>query len=90
MDNQSFLAPKAFIGEVKAGMKIICIDDKAKPEQIPTKYWVKEGELYTIKFICVRTGATGDRVLSFILEEIDLPKSCYPHDSFNSLRFKPL
>jgi hypothetical protein len=45
MDNQSFLAPVEFIGEVAAGQKIVCIDDKAKPEQIPNTHWVKEGEL---------------------------------------------
>lgn len=90
MDNKSFLAPLAFVGDLQAGQKIICVDDKAKPENIPLNCWVKEGDLYTIKFICIRIGATGERVLSFMLEEISLPKFCFPHDSYSSLRFKPL
>jgi hypothetical protein len=51
-------------------MKIICLDDKNRPKEIPENFWVKEGEWYTPLVICKM--ALQDMILGVIIQEIDL------------------
>lgn len=53
--------------------KVICIDDKHRPPDIPTSCWIKEGQEYTV----VRVGMNKlSKELYFVLEEIQ-PTSPY-------------
>lgn len=68
-------------------MKLICINDSARPQEIPTTHWVKKGQPYTaIKFD--KLLAHGNR-MGVQLEEIDL-KPFAPYQYFGAWRFKPV
>jgi hypothetical protein len=67
-------------------LKLICIDDKNKPEEIPDEKWVKYGETYTlinVQFLDV------DNMMGFEIAEITLDKSCFPYHYFTPDRFIP-
>jgi hypothetical protein len=36
-------------------MKVICINDSGRPNEVPTNRWVKKGEEYTIISVCFMT-----------------------------------
>jgi hypothetical protein len=65
--------------------KILCINDKNRPNEIPLSKWIKKGEFYTpIKLLkCNVQGG----ILGFILAEIDLDASCEPYKCFDVKRF---
>tara|TARA_B110000503_G_C7029906_1_gene363541 strand:+ start:289 stop:579 length:291 start_codon:yes stop_codon:yes gene_type:complete len=68
-------------------MKLICINDSDRPNDIPTSKWIKKGNHYTaVKFnkMNMQAGALGVQ-----LEEIDL-SDCFPHTHFLASRFVPL
>jgi hypothetical protein len=67
-------------------LKLICIDDKNKPKEIPKEKWVKYGETYTlinVQFLDV------ENTMGFELDEITLDKSCFPYHYFTPDRFIP-
>lgn len=64
--------------------KCICINDKWKPETVPTSKWVKEGHIYTVIYTVT---VLPQEQLAFQLEEIDLDESCYPYEFFLANRF---
>lgn len=68
-------------------MKLICINDSDRPNDIPMSKWIKKGNHYTaIKFnkMNMQGGALGVQI-----EEIDL-SDCFPHTHFLASRFIPL
>jgi hypothetical protein len=69
-------------------MKVVCINDKNKPKQIPFNKWIKEGEQYTVIFATPLN--IQKNKLGYQLKEIDLDKSCFPYHYFDSSRFKEL
>lgn len=66
-------------------MKVICINDKNKPKQIPDEKWIKEGETYTVTFATPLS--IQKNKLGYSLKEIQLDESCYPYHYFDSERF---
>lgn len=67
-----------------ARFSVICINDKDKPDGIPTSRWVKKHEIYTvvkIVFPHVQPGTMG-----FKLEELNID-DCFPYQYFNANRF---
>lgn len=68
-------------------MKILCINDNHKPQEIPADKWVKEGTVYTL--IEVQHLLSSDS-LGFVLAEIKLDESCFPYHYFNPNRFIPI
>jgi hypothetical protein len=69
-------------------MKVICINDDGRPDDIPTSKWIVKDETYTVvKFLnCV---AQPGNPVCFVLEEIDL-KGCGNYIGFDSKRFAPV
>jgi hypothetical protein len=68
-------------------MKLICINDSDRPNDIPMSKWIKKGNHYTaIKFnkMNMQGGALGVQI-----EEVDL-SDCFPHTHFLASRFIPL
>lgn len=66
-------------------MKVICINDKNKPKQIPDEKWIKEGETYTVIFATPLS--IQKNKLGYSLKEIQLDESCHPYHYFDSERF---
>jgi hypothetical protein len=67
-------------------MKVICINDKNRPNEVPESHWVKEGKIYTVLRTC-KLNIQGGKV-GFELEEINL-KPFSPYEYFDSGRFNP-
>jgi len=68
-------------------MKLICINDSDRPNEIPLSKWIKKGNQYTaIKFN--KMNMQGG-ILGVQLEEIDL-SDCFSHTHFLASRFVPL
>lgn len=65
-------------------IKCICIDDSARPNDIPLSKWVKNGEEYHIIFATI---VLPQGLLAFQLHEIDLDNTCYPYEYFSASRF---
>lgn len=66
-------------------IECICINDAAKPEEIPMSSWVKKGNKYHVLMIknMVNQGAILGVVLSEIaLEKLNTPYSCFKIDRF--------
>jgi hypothetical protein len=68
-------------------MKVICIDDTGRPNEIPTSKWIKKGQVYTVAkvwHIRMQPGTFG-----LELEGFDM-KDCFPYLYFLSTRFAPI
>ena len=66
--------------------KVICIDDKNRPDGIPISQWVKKNDEYTV--IKADFLNAQNRVLGFKLEEKNID-SCFPYQYFAANRFRP-
>ena len=60
-------------------MKLICLDDKNKPKEIPESKFVKEGEWYELLMVirCMPGNIIGFQFVSPELDETCLPYICY-------------
>ena len=67
-------------------MKVICIDDKRRPSEIPLEKWPKKGNAYTV-IKAVKMGIQANKI-GFHLEEISLD-GCFPYEYYDSIRFLP-
>jgi hypothetical protein len=67
-------------------MKVICVDDKNRPNEIPANFWIKEGEVYTVILSC-KLNAQGGKI-GFKISEINLDRFS-PYEYFDSSRFHP-
>lgn len=72
---------------VKIPFKVVCINDKYRPDGIPTSKWVKEGEIYTV--IEVSVMRIQNDMIGFKLEEKNID-DCIPYQYFDAARFLPL
>jgi hypothetical protein len=66
-------------------MRVLCIDDKKKPGQIPQSQWVEEGVVYTVTkaiHLPLQPGIAG-----FLLKEVSLSPDCFPYEFYSSSRF---
>lgn len=68
-------------------MKIMCINDKDKPQEIPQDKWVVNGEIYTL---IDAQPLLSSNSLGFVLDEIQLDETCFPYHYFNPNRFIPI
>ena len=68
-------------------MKIMCINDKNKPNEIPQSKWITEGEVYTL--ISVQH-LLSSQSMGFELAEIKLGEECFPYHYFSPERFVPI
>jgi hypothetical protein len=64
--------------------KVICLDDKNRPDGIPTSKWVKKGEPYTV--IQVTKLDLQNGLLGFKLAELNID-DCLPYQYFAATRF---
>ncbi len=65
-------------------MKVICVNDKGRPNEVPADKWVTKGERYTVAGVVkcnIQNGA-----VAYVLEEIDLTGH-EPYIGFDSRRF---
>ena len=65
-------------------MKVICINDKNRPNEIPTSKWVKEKVEYNV--IKADYMNMQNKILGYQLAEIDL-SDCVPYLYFAASRF---
>lgn len=63
--------------------KVVCINDKNRPIEIPSHKWVKLNEVYTV----IKIGKSLDGKLGFVLQEIELGPDTFPYDLFSAYRF---
>lgn len=66
--------------------KVICVNDRFKPNEFPSKFWIKKGEIYTItdaKFM-----ANQNMSIGYKLHEISIPEDS-KYQYFAANRFKP-
>jgi hypothetical protein len=68
-------------------MKIMCINDKNRPQEIPANKWVVNGKIYTL---IDAQPLLSSNSLGFVLDEIKLDETCFPYHYFNPDRFIPI
>jgi hypothetical protein len=66
-------------------MKVICVNDRNKPDRVLSSEWIKEGEIYNVREV-VRLGLQPGK-FGYILEEVQLSKASFPYESYNAERF---
>ncbi len=66
-------------------MKLLCIDDKNKPDEIPQEKWIKKDEEYTPTWVFMHR--LQGNIQGIQVAEIDLDDSCKPYISFKLARF---
>lgn len=67
-------------------MKVICINSKNRPKQIPPEKWIEEGKTYTVietTLMNIQRNKVGLK-----LAEIELGQSCFPYEYFDAERFR--
>lgn len=64
-------------------MKVICIDDTNRPNDVPITRWIKNGELYTIRTVCLMTQ---QNIYGCRLEEVN-NDDLFPYSFFALSRF---
>ena len=69
---------------MKIPFKVMCVDDKNRPNDIPLSSWVKEKNIYTVIEVSVLRMQNGH--VGFKLEEINIDH-CFPYQYFSSSRF---
>tara|TARA_R110002126_G_scaffold79669_8_gene197699 strand:- start:2162 stop:2458 length:297 start_codon:yes stop_codon:yes gene_type:complete len=65
--------------------KVICIDAKNRPKQIPAHLWIEKDEAYTV-IDAARLPLAGNKI-GLKLEELDISQ-CFPYEWFMSERFR--
>lgn len=63
-------------------MKVICINDSHRPNEISIKNWVVKGQVYTVVKMCI-SKLTNDKY--FVLDEISTGNALY--GGYNIKRF---
>ena len=66
-------------------MKVLCIDDKNRPAEIPQDQWIEENVVYTVKQVINLPLQPG--IAGFILKEVSLSPDCFPYEFYSSKRF---
>jgi hypothetical protein len=64
--------------------KVICINDKSKPDGIPLSKWIKESEVYTVTHVTKLLIQGGK--LGYKLAEVNID-DCFPYQYFDATRF---
>jgi len=66
-------------------VKVICINDKNKPDNIPDTHWIVKGEAYHVTMVynmVKQEGILGAVLKEINLENLDLGYSCFRLDRF--------
>lgn len=66
-------------------MKVVCINDRNRPKQIPPEKWIKKDEIYTV--IATTMMNIQRNKVGLKLAEIELGQSCFPYEYFDAERF---
>jgi hypothetical protein len=64
--------------------KVVCIDDRDRPNEIPEVLWLKEGEEYEVKEINVLLADSNRIGFKLVAPNID---ACAPYDHYSAERF---
>lgn len=67
-------------------MRVQCIDDSAKPSEIPDSFWIKRGGIYTI----INAFHDMNGVMLVQLLEIDLVSANTLYKGYAASRFAPI
>ena len=67
--------------------KVVCINDRDRPDGIPINRWIKKDQIYTVIEVS-RLHMQGG-MLGFKLAEINID-DCFPYQYFAASRFLPL
>ena len=67
-------------------MRVQCINDKDRPESIPSSMWVKDKSIYNVTDILKDMHG----IEYYVLAEIDLRSLGTSYKGFNSNRFAPI
>lgn len=70
---------------MKDPFKVICINAKNRPKQIPAHLWVEKDEVYTV-IGAARLPLAGNKI-GLKLAELDISE-CFPYEWFMSERFR--
>ena len=70
--------------QIMIKFKVICINDKDRPDGIPLSKWIKESEVYTVTEV-TRMRIQGGK-LGFKLAEVNID-DCFPYQYFDASRF---
>ena len=68
-------------------MKIMCINDKNQPQELPITKHVVEGQIYTLIGVQFLLSSNS---MGFEIAEIQLGEECFPYHYFNPDRFVPI
>jgi hypothetical protein len=68
-------------------LKVICIDDKNRPNEFPTSRWIKNGQEYTIIEVVQMAQQPGEYGCKLAEIKTD---DLFPYTHFNIKRFTPL
>jgi len=66
--------------------RVVCVNDRFKPSEIPGNLWIKKNEVYTV--VDSKMLAKQHMSIGYKLAEIVLPEDC-PYQFFIANRFKP-
>jgi hypothetical protein len=66
-------------------MKLLCINDLGKPNEIPDSLWIKRGEVYVLD-----RWIRGANTHLVVLVKPVLDKGCFPYTGFAANRFSIL
>lgn len=72
---------------VRIPFKVVCINDKNRPDGIPTSKWIEEGQIYTVIEVAIMR--IQNDMIGFKIEEKNID-DCIPYQYFDSSRFLPL
>jgi hypothetical protein len=66
-------------------MKVICINDKNKPDRVLSVEWIEEGKIYNVREV-VKLGLQPGK-FGYLLEEVQLSEASFPYELYAADRF---
>lgn len=66
--------------------KVVCINNKNKPAEIPQGSWLEQDETYTV--VGAANMARQGNIIGFKLAEVEIPQGL-PYEYYSSHRFRP-
>lgn len=66
--------------------RVICVNDRFRPSEVPANLWIKKNEVYTV--VDSKRLANQNMSIGYKLAEIDFPEDCL-YQFFIANRFKP-
>lgn len=69
-------------------MKVICINNSNKPNNIPSSEWIELGGIYTVTK--VKSMGLQPGKLGFLLKEVQLSELSFPYEMYDAERFLPV